>query len=74
MLVGIAGATYDIVIDAYRIETLEPHQLGVGSGHVAVRLAHRLGRPRARSRWSSRAAWAGRRPTWPAQYSHCRPC
>jgi PAT family beta-lactamase induction signal transducer AmpG len=32
VLVGIAGATYDIVIDAYRIETLRPEQLGVGSG------------------------------------------
>lgn len=32
ILVGIAGATFDIVIDAYRIETLEPRQLGVGSG------------------------------------------
>ena len=32
VLVGIAGATYDIVIDAYRIETLKPSQLGVGSG------------------------------------------
>lgn len=32
ILVGIAGATYDIVIDAYRIELLEPRQLGVGSG------------------------------------------
>jgi PAT family beta-lactamase induction signal transducer AmpG len=32
LLVGIAGATYDIVIDAYRIETLQPRQLGVGSG------------------------------------------
>ncbi len=30
--VGAAGATYDIVIDAYRIETLQPEQLGVGSG------------------------------------------
>jgi PAT family beta-lactamase induction signal transducer AmpG len=30
--VGIAGATFDIVIDAYRIELLEPRQLGVGSG------------------------------------------
>ena len=30
--VGAAGATYDIVIDAYRIELLEPRQLGVGSG------------------------------------------
>lgn len=32
ILVGIAGATFDIVIDAYRIETLKPYQLGVGSG------------------------------------------
>ena len=32
VLLGVAGATFDIVIDAYRIELLEPHQLGVGSG------------------------------------------
>ena len=32
ILVAVAGATYDIVIDAYRIETLEPGQLGVGAG------------------------------------------
>ena len=32
VLLGIAGATYDIVIDAYRIETLQPHQLGIGAG------------------------------------------
>jgi PAT family beta-lactamase induction signal transducer AmpG len=32
ILVAMAGATYDIVIDAYRIESLEPRQLGVGSG------------------------------------------
>jgi MFS transporter, PAT family, beta-lactamase induction signal transducer AmpG len=32
LLVGTAGATFDIVIDAYRIETLKPSQLGVGSG------------------------------------------
>ena len=32
ILVGIAGATFDIVIDAFRIEILEPRQLGVGSG------------------------------------------
>jgi PAT family beta-lactamase induction signal transducer AmpG len=29
---GVAGATFDIVIDAYRIELLEPRQLGIGSG------------------------------------------
>src|SRR3954469_20201694 len=32
ILVGIAGASFDIVIDAYRIEILQPRQLGVGSG------------------------------------------
>ncbi len=32
LLVGVAGASFDIVIDAYRIETLKPEQLGVGSG------------------------------------------
>jgi PAT family beta-lactamase induction signal transducer AmpG len=40
ILVGVAGATFDIVIDAYRIELLEPRQLGVGSG-MSVRLADR---------------------------------
>src|SRR6478752_6420458 len=29
---GVAGATFDIIIDAYRIELLDPRQLGVGSG------------------------------------------
>lgn len=32
LLVGLAGATFDIVIDAYRIEQLKPYQLGAGSG------------------------------------------
>jgi PAT family beta-lactamase induction signal transducer AmpG len=32
ILVAVAGATFDIVIDAYRIELLQPRQLGVGSG------------------------------------------
>src|SRR5258707_10157293 len=32
LAVGAAGATFDIIIDAYRIELLEPQQLGVGSG------------------------------------------
>lgn len=30
--VGIMGATFDIIIDAYRIEILKPYQLGTGSG------------------------------------------
>ena len=32
LAVGLFGATLDIIIDAYRIELLEPNQLGVGSG------------------------------------------
>lgn len=32
LVLGFAGATYDVVIDAYRIELLEPRQLGTGSG------------------------------------------
>jgi len=32
IVLGIAGATFDIIIDAYRIELLEPRQLGIGSG------------------------------------------
>lgn len=32
VLVGFAGATFDIVIDAVRIEILTPEELGVGSG------------------------------------------
>jgi PAT family beta-lactamase induction signal transducer AmpG len=32
VLLGFAGATFDIVIDAYRIEILRPDQQGVGAG------------------------------------------
>lgn len=32
IILGVLGATLDIIIDAYRIELLEPHQLGIGSG------------------------------------------
>jgi PAT family beta-lactamase induction signal transducer AmpG len=54
---AVAGATFDIIIDAYRIELLEPRQLGAGSGMsqygwrigataagaIALVLAHRVG-------------------------------
>jgi MFS transporter, PAT family, beta-lactamase induction signal transducer AmpG len=57
IVVGVAGATFDIIIDAYRIELLEPRQLGAGSGMsqygwrigaaaagaLALVVAHRLG-------------------------------
>ena len=32
VMMGVAGATFDIVIDAYRIELLTPEQLGAGAG------------------------------------------
>ncbi|OYU15937.1 MAG: MFS transporter [Alphaproteobacteria bacterium PA4] len=32
LAVGFAGASFDIVLDAYRIENLKPEQLGAGSG------------------------------------------
>ena len=32
VLLGFAGATFDIVIDAYRIEVLRPDQQGIGAG------------------------------------------
>lgn len=32
VFLGVAGATLDIVVDAYRIEILTPRQLGTGSG------------------------------------------
>ncbi|MDE2042771.1 MAG: MFS transporter, partial [Alphaproteobacteria bacterium] len=32
IIAGFCGASYDIVIDAYRIEMLKPHQLGASAG------------------------------------------
>jgi MFS transporter, PAT family, beta-lactamase induction signal transducer AmpG len=57
LIMAVAGATFDIIIDAYRIELLEPRQLGAGSGMsqygwrigaaaagaLALILAHRIG-------------------------------
>ncbi len=56
--VGVAGATFDIIIDAYRIELLEPRQLGAGSGMSQYGWAGRpptLPAPRSRCRrcWSA---------------------
>jgi MFS transporter, PAT family, beta-lactamase induction signal transducer AmpG len=63
--VGVTGATFDIVIDAYRIELLEPRQLGVGAG------MHQYG-------WRIGAASAGAvalviaaRYGWAAAYATC---
>lgn len=60
VLVGFAGATFDIVIDAYRIEQLKPYQLGVGSG--MTQYGWRIGSVAAGSLalvLASRIGWSG---------------
>lgn len=65
ILVAIAGATFDIVIDAYRIESLEPRQLGVGSG--MSQYGWRIGSALAGGTALVVAAWAG----WSLAYIAC---
>jgi PAT family beta-lactamase induction signal transducer AmpG len=65
VLVGIAGATYDIVIDAYRIETLQPRQLGVGSG--MSQYGWRIGSAAA----GALALFIAARHGWTAAYIAC---
>lgn len=65
VLVGVAGATYDIVIDAYRIEILEPRQLGVGSG--MSQYGWRIGSAGA----ASLALIVAARYGWAAAYCAC---
>ncbi len=65
VLVGVAGATYDIVIDAYRIETLKPAQLGIGSG--MSQYGWRIGSVAAGALALVIAARAG----WSAAYMAC---
>lgn len=65
VLLGVAGATYDIVIDAYRIETLQPHQLGVGAG--MSQYGWRIGSAAAGALALLVAARAG----WTAAYLAC---
>ncbi len=72
VLVGVAGATFDIVIDAYRIETLAPHQLGVGSG--MSQYGWRIGSVAAGALALVLAARVGWRPIGPAPPSLCRRC
>ncbi len=59
ILVGVLAATNDIIIDAYRIELLEPRQLGVGSGMNQVPAGASGPQALPRSRWSSRRARIG---------------
>src|SRR5438309_4144608 len=63
--VGIAGATFDIIIDAYRIELLEPRQLGVGSG--MSQYGWRIGAAAAGALALVLAARVG----WTAAYAAC---
>jgi PAT family beta-lactamase induction signal transducer AmpG len=65
VLVGFAGATYDIVIDAYRIETLKPYQLGIGSG--MTQYGWRIGSVLA----GSLALVVAQRAGWGAGYAAC---
>src|SRR5262245_45397579 len=62
---GVAGATFDIIIDAYRIELLEPRQLGVGSG--MSQYGWRIGAAAAGALALVLAARAG----WTAAYLAC---
>lgn len=63
--VGAAGATYDIVIDAYRIETLKPRQLGIGSG--MSQYGWRIGSVAA----GSLALYVAARGGWSTAYLMC---
>ena len=65
ILLGIAGSTFDIIIDAYRIEQLRPDQLGPGSG--MSQYGWRIGSAGAGSIALIVAASAG----WGAAYAVC---
>jgi PAT family beta-lactamase induction signal transducer AmpG len=63
--VAVAGATYDIVIDAYRIELLRPDQLGTGSG--MSQYGWRIGSVAA----GSLALFVAARADWTTAYLAC---
>lgn len=63
--VAVAGATFDIVIDGYRIEILKPQQLGVGSG--MSQYGWRIGSVSAGALALELAAASG----WQAGYAVC---
>jgi len=65
VFVGVTGATFDIIIDAYRIELLEPRQLGVGSG--MSQYGWRIGTATAGALALTVAARYG----WTAAYTAC---
>jgi PAT family beta-lactamase induction signal transducer AmpG len=63
LTVAFLGATFDIVIDAYRIESLTPEQLGAGSG--MSQYGWRLGSAGA----GALALVVAERAGWPAAYA-----
>jgi PAT family beta-lactamase induction signal transducer AmpG len=65
ILVAFAGATLDIVMDAYRIELLEPRQLGVGSG--MYQYGWRIGSVTA----GALALFVAARHGWDSAYAAC---
>ncbi|API59227.1 MFS transporter [Tardibacter chloracetimidivorans] len=67
ILLGFCGATFDIVIDAYRIELLKPEQLGVGSG--MSQYGWRIGAAVA----ASLALFVALRTDWTLGYIACAP-
>src|SRR5687767_8644883 len=62
---AIAGATFDIIIDAYRIELLAPRQLGAGSG--MSQYGWRIGATAA----GALALVLAQRVGWPGAYLAC---
>jgi PAT family beta-lactamase induction signal transducer AmpG len=62
---AFAGATFDIIIDAYRIELLEPRQLGAGSG--MSQYGWRIGATAA----GALALVLAQRAGWTAAYAAC---
>jgi MFS transporter, PAT family, beta-lactamase induction signal transducer AmpG len=67
VFLGFCGATFDIVIDAYRIELLEPAQLGTGSG--MSQYGWRIGSNLA----AALALTVAARSNWTVGYIACAP-
>jgi PAT family beta-lactamase induction signal transducer AmpG len=65
VLVGFAGATFDIIIDAVRIEILKPEELGIGSG--MSQYGWRIGSAGA----AALALFIAARSGWEAAYISC---
>ncbi len=65
LIAGFCGASFDIVIDAYRIELLQPHQLGSGAG--MSQYGWRMGAFFA----ASLALYVATRANWTIAYMSC---